>query len=127
MPKQQEKAKQEGIADRARDIWLAGLGLFATMEEEGTKMFHSFVEKGKDLEKKGEEFEKKAKEGMESVAAYFSSRQGELSKLTQFVEDKVNASLEKIGVATQDEVKDLEKKVDKLSRQVAELTKKLEK
>jgi len=119
------KKAQEGISERAREIWLAGLGVFSTMEEEGTKLFHSFVEKGKELEKRGEKLEKKAREGMDSVSSYFAGKKDELPNFTKFVEDKLNTTFEKFGVASHQEVKELGNKVDKLSERVAELTKKL--
>lgn len=123
--KETSKQAQDKIADRAREIWLAGLGVFSTMEEEGTKLFHSFVEKGKDLEKRGEKLEKKAREGMDSVSSYFAGKKGELPNFTKFVEEKLNTAFEKFGVASHQEVKELGKKVDKLSDRLAELTKKL--
>jgi poly(hydroxyalkanoate) granule-associated protein len=125
MPEKKQTPKQEGIADRAREIWLAGLGVFSTMEEEGTKMFHSFVEKGKDLEKKGEKVEKRAKEGMDSVASYLSGKKGELPNFAKLIEEKMNTAFEKFGVASHSEVREIGKKVDKLSEQVEQLTKKL--
>ena len=125
MPEKKKTTRPEGIGDRAREIWLAGLGVFSTMEEEGAKMFHSFVERGKDLEKKGEEVEKRAKEGMDSVASYFSGKKGELPNFTKFIEEKMNTAFEKFGVASHAEVQEIGKKVDKLSEQVEQLTKKL--
>ncbi len=125
MPEKKQTTKQEGIADRAREIWLAGLGVFSTMEEEGTKMFHSFVERGKDLEKRGEQLEKKARESMDSVSAYVSGKKGELPNFAKFIEEKMNTAFEKFGVASHSEVKEIGKKVDKLSEQVEQLNKKL--
>lgn len=123
--KETSKQAQEGITERAREIWLAGLGVFSTMEEEGTKMFRNFVEKGKELEKRGEKLEKKARDGMDSVSSYFAGKKNELPNFAKFVEDKLNTTFEKFGVASHQEVKELGEKVDKLSDRVAELTKKL--
>jgi poly(hydroxyalkanoate) granule-associated protein len=41
------------VADMSRDIWLAGLGAIATVEEEGTKFFDGLVENGKEMQKNG--------------------------------------------------------------------------
>ena len=38
---------QDDVVERSRDIWFAGLGAFATIEEEGSKFFNNLVEKGK--------------------------------------------------------------------------------
>ena len=40
---------QEVITEKAREIWLAGLGVFSTVEEEGSKLFNKFLENGKEL------------------------------------------------------------------------------
>lgn len=123
--KETSKQGQEKIMDRAREIWLAGLGVFSTMEEEGTKLFQNFVEKGKELEKRGEKLEKKAREGVDSVSSYFAGKKNELPSFAKFVEDKLNMTFEKFGFASHQEVKELGDKVDKLSDRVAKLTKKL--
>ena len=123
-----DKKSAREVKDKGKEIWLAGLGVFSTVEEEGTKLFNKFIEKGKELEKRGEdlekkarekvgEFEKKAKDKMESL--------GTLEDLANFVEEKLNVAFEKIGVSSHSEVKDLTEKVDKLSASVAELTEKI--
>ena len=125
---------QKSITESARDIWLAGLGLFSTLEEEGEKMFNSFLEKGKDLEKKGETFEKRAKERLEAFQSFFVERTDKMSKEIQeklnasvptVVEEKFQEVLDKVGVSTKAEVQELNKKVDKLTKAVEELAKKL--
>ncbi|MCB0263754.1 MAG: phasin family protein [Calditrichaeota bacterium] len=125
---------QQSLSDSARDIWLAGLGLFSTLEEEGEKMFTGFVEKGKDLEKKGETVEKRAKERIESFQTFFTERTDQITKEFQeklnnsvptVIEEKFQQALETFGVSSRNEVNKLNDKVDKLTNAVEQLTKKL--
>jgi len=118
-------AKTKGFTDMisgsAREIWLTGLGAFSAMEEEGTKLYHNFLEKGKglskDLEKRGEDLEKKFKDKIESY-----SKKEDISK---FFDEKMNQAFETIGISKNSEVKDLTNKVDKLNEQVAVLSEKV--
>jgi len=117
-----EKHAKDVLTDTAKDVWYAGLGLFSTMEEEGEKLFNQFKDKGKDLEKtgsdlakKGQAFEKKAKEKVEDLPNPFN-----------YVEDTFKKVVEKIDFASNKEVTELSKKVDKLTEIVATLAKKLD-
>ena len=112
------KQPQEAVADKAREIWLAGLGVFSSIEEEGTKLFSKFVERGKEMEKKGEEVQKKAKGKIASL--------GNIDDISKFFEDKLNAVFDSLGVSSSTDVKELSEKVDKLTATVSALSKKLE-
>ncbi|MFQ5584607.1 MAG: phasin family protein, partial [Calditrichia bacterium] len=46
--------------------------------------------------------------------------------LSEFIEEKLNAAFEALGVSTHEEVQELNKKVEKLTENVEILTKKLE-
>lgn len=129
------KKSPDSITEKAREIWLAGLGAFSTAEEEGEKIFAKFVEKGRELEAKGETLEKKAREKMESLTTYVSERTSKISDevsakfseaMPAFIEEKLHSTLEAFGVSSRSEVKDLSDKVDKLVDKVTKLTKQLE-
>lgn len=136
MAKEKDRFKQiqEEISDKSRDIWLAGLGVFSTVEEEGEKLFKKFVEKGKELEEKGEAFEKRAKKKMDSVTSFVGEKTGQLSKevsrisdtLPAYVEEKLKSALNKFGASSHSQVKELNDKVDKLTEKVNQLIKNLE-
>lgn len=115
------KSFADMISGSAREIWLTGLGAVSAMEEEGTKLYHNFVEKGKglskDLEKKGEDLEKKFKD---KIGSY--SKKEDISK---FFEEKMNQAFETVGLSRNSEVKELNYKIDKLNEDVAVLSEKL--
>lgn len=132
MTEEKDKLKklQSEIAEKSREIWLAGLGVFSTMEEEGEKLFKKFVEKGQELEEKGEAFEKKAKEKVGSVTSYVEEKTEKLTKdvatLPGYVEEKLKAALNKFGASSHSQVKELNDKVDQLTEKVNQLIKNIE-
>lgn len=136
MAEEKDKFKklQNDVSEKSREIWLAGLGVFSTVEEEGEKLFKKFVERGKELEEKGETFEKRAREKVDSVSSFVGEKTGqftkEVSKLGEtfpaYFEDKLKSALNKFGASSQSQVKELSDKVDQLTEKVNELIKNLE-
>jgi poly(hydroxyalkanoate) granule-associated protein len=124
----------ESLTEKAREIWLAGLGVFSTIEEEGEKLFDRFIEKGRELEAKGETFEKKARDKVESITTYVTGRTNKLTdevsaKFNEAIpafDEKVQSVVEAFGVSSRKEVKALSDKVDKLMETVNRLNKHLE-
>ncbi len=120
------------LADRGREIWLAGLGALSMVEEEGVKLFTSLVEKGEKWEKEGQKqigaakdkldaTREKAASVMSDAAATGSKFMDLDDKIISTVEDTVEKVLQRLGVPTHGEVKDLAGKVEKLSSEVMAL------
>ena len=86
------------VRDSANQIWLAGLGAFATAQKEGTKIFEALVKEGKSAQHRA------AKAAEESWG-----------KLEKVFEDLVGRALHTFSVPTK-------KDIDTLSHRVAELT-----
>ncbi len=128
----------EELAERGREIWLAGLGALSMAEEEGVKLFNSLVEKGETWEKEGRKHlstaKKKLDEAKGKVGTAVEEAAAKGSKITN-LDDKILAALEttvekvleRLGVPTHAEVKDLASKVEHLSGQVATLATVMEK
>lgn len=142
------------VADLSRDIWLAGLGAVATVEEESTKfyetlvdtssqriqmlqdeatkIFDDLVDRGKKVEHEGrkqltERYEAVKKE-VASVRLDFGERQKELTeKIEETVTGSVEKTLEHLDVPTRTEVRTLTRKVEGLTKQVKALAASLEK
>jgi len=122
----------EELAERGREIWLAGLGALSMAEKEGVKLFNSLVEKGETWEKEGRKHlstaKKKLDEAKGKVETVVEEAAAKGSKITN-LDDKILAALEttvekvleRLGVPTHAEVKDLASKVEHLSGQVATL------
>lgn len=114
---------QDELSKRGRDVWLAGLGALATVEEEGTKLFNSLVDRGKQFEasrrKEIEEVTQKAEaEGEKALSQLEEAGSG----TREYVTNAVNSALERFGVPTKGEVDTLSDKVDALSKQVEALS-----
>ncbi len=112
---------------RAREIWLTGLGMASFIEEEGTKLYKTVVEKRDELSKKGETLEKKGKEKIDSITDFFTEKKKDIPEPKSFLGDKLNSAFEVIGVSSHKEVKELSKKVDKLAANIAIISEKLSK
>ncbi len=87
------------VRDSASQIWLAGLGAFATAQKEGTKIFEALVKEGESAQRRA------AKAAEESWG-----------KLEKVFEDRVGRALHTFRVPTN------KKDIDTLSHRVAELT-----
>jgi poly(hydroxyalkanoate) granule-associated protein len=113
---------QDELTERGREVWLAGLGALATVEEEGTKLFNRLVDRGQEFE---EERRAKIEEATETVREQSDEALAQLEEAGEETQSalasSVSAALERFGVPTQKEVDDLTDKVDHLSTQVETL------
>ncbi len=144
----------DDVADMARDLWLAGLGAVAAVEEESTKWYENLIDTSSkqlkdlqkeatklfdDLVKRGETLEKKGrkqlnaqveavKDEVESVKETFTERQQEITdNIEKTVAGSVEKTLERLEVPTRTEVQTLTQQVERLTQQVRALAKGLEK
>ncbi len=121
---------QDGLSKTAREIWLAGLGVLATVDKEGTKLFNNFVARGREVA----ETEKAAKTNGEPAPTYLSEKKDQLahevySKLENaagFVRRKITEVSEAMPETPQDEIKTLTAKVEQLTQAVAALVQKMD-
>jgi poly(hydroxyalkanoate) granule-associated protein len=118
------------VAGRAREVWLAGLGALASVQEEGSKVFSDLVKKGETWEKDRVKDLGAAKEKVEASVEKAAARGKEArSGIDQRI-DKVEASLEnvltRLSGIVRDEVKGLSGRVDKLAHRVEALANDIE-
>ena len=94
-------------------IWLAGLGAFARAEEEGSKLFDTLVDIGKDLESKTRDI---SENRVEEIKERVRSRTGEtMGKMEKAFDDRLNKALSKLGIPNKREVEALQKRVQELT------------
>ncbi|MGH7600420.1 MAG: phasin family protein [bacterium] len=122
---------QEGVSKTSREIWLAGLGVFATLDKEGTNLFNKFVARGRELTESGKAT---TKTNGEVAPTYVSDKVDQLThevvsrvgNAANYVRSKFSEMTERPADTTHDEIKILTEKVDKLTESVAALVQKLE-
>ena len=115
--------RTDRIKDSAQQIWLAGLGAFAKMQQEGSKAFESLVKDGLGVQKKtqqaAEETLAQAQARMSGFASEFGTKAaGGWGKLENIFEDRVARALEKLGMPSAREVAALQARVDALEAQL---------
>ncbi|MDM0122273.1 phasin family protein [Variovorax arabinosiphilus] len=114
---------RDPIKDSAQQIWLAGLGAFAKMQQEGSKAFEALVKDGAGLQKKtqqaAEETLSQAQTRMAGLASEFGAKTSAgWGKLENIFEERVARALEHLGVPSADEVAALRARVEALEAQL---------
>ena len=100
------------IAGRGHDVWLAGLGAFAAVEEEGTSLFNSLVKRGRKVEDTG----RRKVEDLRGDVGQRRHRAAE--QIDEHLYQPIMDALRSLGVPTRREIRNLSAKVDVLTRQV---------
>jgi len=123
--KKKDKQGESEWNERAKEIWLAGLGALAAVEDEGNKLFKSLVSRGSEYEKKRKE---QIDEMWEDVSGRFQEVEDELGDKYDKAEEKVEKNFKSVisglGIPTRKEVKDLSNKVDALIEKLEKMEKK---
>lgn len=127
LAKTEDKQLASAVRTSAHQIWQAGLGAFAKAQEEGGRVFNKLVQEGTDLQKRTRSMaEDKVSEVTDTVTKVADgvSKQasGSWDKLEQVFEDRVARALSTIGVPTQKDIQALTKRVEQLSKAVAQLS-----
>lgn len=118
MATQDDKPK-DPIKDSAQQIWLAGLGAFAKMQQEGSKAFEALVKDGAGLQKKtqqaAEETLSQAQTRMAGLASEFGTKaSGGFGKLENIFEERVARALAHLGAPSAAEFAALQARVEQL-------------
>lgn len=114
------------VKDSAQQIWLAGLGAFAKMQQEGSKAFEALVKDGAGMQKKtqqaAEETLAQAQARMAGLASEIGTKAaGGWGKLENIFEERVARALEKLGLPSAAEWSALQARVAALEAQLAQL------
>ncbi|KQQ53973.1 poly(hydroxyalkanoate) granule-associated protein [Pseudomonas sp. Leaf127] len=118
------------IEKYSRQIWLAGLGAYSKISNDGSKLFETLVKDGEQAEKQTQaQAEQKLEEVKDGVRAG-KSRVGDVkdlalgkwSELEGAFDKRLNSAISRLGVPSRSEVESLHDKVDRLTRQIEQLT-----
>ena len=111
------------VKSYARKIWLAGLGAYAKVGQEGSDYFQELVKAGQTVEKKGK---KAVTEKLEAANAEIDEAKGEVSsfkgrvevqldKVEKAFDSRVASALNRIGIPSKHDVETLSAKLDELT------------
>lgn len=109
MPKAAQVQLSKAMAQSGREIWLAGVGAFATARHEGSKLFDLFVQEGRRAI---------GGNGLNKLGA---RARGTVGQLERAFEVRVEKALKGMGVPTSREIHDLARRVEKLDAHVSAL------
>lgn len=119
-----DKKPKDPIKDSAQQIWLAGLGAFAKMQQEGSKAFEALVKDGVGIQKKtqqaAEETLSQAQTRMAGLASEFGAKaSGGFGKLENIFEERVARALAHLGAPSAAEFAALQARVEQLEALLA--------
>ena len=123
-------AKDTGqrVLDSSHQIWLAGLGAFSRVQQEGGKVFEALVKQGEKLQQRTKQVAAETAAAARGAATTKAKEMQQMAggtwdKLEQVFEDRVARTLAKLGVYTQNDVQKLAARVDELAEAVNKLVK----
>lgn len=120
------KNTAKAIMEQAEQIWLAGLGAFSKAQEQSGKLYETLVREGAVLEKATRKLTgSKVEEvrGMvENTVTQVRERASDTwDRLEQVFENRVSKALGTLGIPGREELEQLAKRVDELSKAVRAL------
>ena len=114
----------QSVRESAHLIWLAGLGAFAKVGEEGGKLFDTLIKEGEKVEERAREA---ASGKLEEVREMAGETRGKVAdtwdKVEQIFEDRLARVLGQLGVPNHDDLQELIQRVDALQQHIDELRK----
>ncbi|MEG0967998.1 MAG: phasin family protein [Pseudomonas sp.] len=115
-----------GIEKYSRKIWLAGLGIYSKIDQDGNKLFESLVKDGEKAEKQAKGSVDAAKASAKSATSRVGDVKdralGKWSELEEAFDKRLNSAISRLGVPSRNEVKALHQQVDTLTKQIEKLT-----
>lgn len=112
----------QSVQESAHLIWLAGLGAFAKVSDEGAKLFDTLVKEGEKIE---ERTRQSASTALEEVRESAGETRGAVAdawdKVEQVFEDRLARVLGRLGVPGRDDVQELIRRIDALQAHIEEL------
>ena len=111
------------VKSYARKIWLAGLGAYTKVGQEGSDYFQELIKAGQTVEKKGK---KAVTEKLEAANAEIDEAKGEvrtfkgkvevqLDKVEKAFDTRVASTLNRIGIPSKHDVEALSAKLEELT------------
>ena len=111
------------VKSYARKIWLAGLGAYAKVGQEGSDYFQELIKAGQTVEKKGkkvvteklEAANAEIDEARDEVSSFKGRVEVQLDKVEKAFDTRVASALNRIGIPSKHDVETLSAKLDELT------------
>jgi poly(hydroxyalkanoate) granule-associated protein len=122
------KGMANKIMESGQQIWLAGLGAFAKAQEEGGRLYEALIKEGSALEKITTKYTTgkvdEVRGAVENTVAQVKDRASDTwDKLEKVFEERVSRALGGLGIPGRDELNELTRKVDELSKAIKGMNK----
>ncbi|MBD8568652.1 phasin family protein [Pseudomonas syringae] len=131
-----KKVEKEGsswigeVEKYSRQIWLAGLGAYSKISNDGSKLFETLVKDGEKAEKQTKAEAQKQIDEVKDTTKAAKSRVGDVkdmalgkwNELEGAFDKRLNSAISRMGVPSRNEVQALHSKVDQLTQQIEQLT-----
>lgn len=111
------------VKSYARKIWLAGLGAYAKVGQEGADYFQELIKAGQTVEKKSkkvvaeklEAANAEIEEAKSEVSTFKGKVEVQLDKVEKAFDSRVASALNRIGIPSKHDVETLSAKLDELT------------
>jgi len=111
------------VKSYARKIWLAGLGAYAKVGQEGSEYFQELIKAGQTVEKKGkkavteklEAANAEIDEAKSEVSSFKGHVEVQLDKVEKAFDSRVASALNRVGIPSKHDVETLSAKLDELT------------
>lgn len=111
------------VRSYARKIWLAGLGAYTKVGQEGSDYFQELIKAGQTVEKKGkkvvaeklEAANAEIDEAKSEVRTFKGKVEDQLDKVEKAFDTRVASALNRIGIPSKHDVETLSAKLDELT------------
>ena len=111
-----DRRLSESIRESAHLVWLAGLGAFAKVSEEGGKLFEALVKEGEAIERRTRAVAGKTADEMRGRAAADARDQVE-----RLFDDRLARVLDRLAIPGRDDLLELNRRLDALRARIADL------
>ncbi|OYQ17642.1 poly(3-hydroxyalkanoate) granule-associated protein PhaI [Pseudomonas mandelii] len=111
------------VKSYARKIWLAGLGAYTKVGQEGSEYFQELIKAGQTVETKGkkvvaeklEAANSEIDEAKSEVSTFKAKVEVQLDKVEKAFDTRVASALNRIGIASKHDVETLSAKLEELT------------
>ena len=112
----------QSVRESAHLIWLAGLGAFAKVSSEGSKLFDVLVKEGEKVEEQTRGAAENVLETAKQQTEETRGRMGETwDRVEQIFEDRLTRVLGRLGVPNHDDLRELTQRIDALQVRLDQL------